>query len=119
MLETLFLRFFSECEHHLLGYVGTGDVALPADRPCRRQRDQPGAARNIEDPLASSKLGHLQQARLRRLELACPESIVVSNGLVPAVALNAPLKSGIHDGYLLSGVNSRTSRWMSCGYLKT
>ena len=81
---------------HLARDVGADDRAFGADRLRGTEADEPGAAGDVEHALARPQGRHVQHQGMRRLELVAPARLVRHDRAVPAVALDAPLQSGIH-----------------------
>src|SRR5262249_49785603 len=102
---------------HAFRNVGAENGAVLADRLRRPKADQAGSASDVEHAIPRSKVRHLQQPRLRRLELRLPRVFVKRSRLVPAVPLNSPLQPGFH-GYS-STRWMRTSRTHFCARRKT
>ena len=76
--------------------VDTDHPAGGADELGRRERDEAGAAGDVDDALAGTQRDPRQHGGLRRAELRLPEALVGVRRQVPAVALNAPLHARFH-----------------------
>ncbi len=82
--------------HHPLGDVRPDHAALLADGRGEAQADQPGAAGDIEHPLAGLRRHHVEHQVMRGRKLRLPALLVGADRAIPAVALDAPLKFRIH-----------------------
>ena len=77
---------------HSLGDVGADHVALLAHRRGEAQRDEPGAAGDVEHAFAALRRHDVQHQVMRGRELRLPALLIVADRAIPAVALDAALK---------------------------
>ena len=85
--------------HHVFRDVRGRYESARTDGVGGAERDEAGAARDVEHPLAGLERGKRQHQILRGPELLGPVGLVGGRGFVPAVSLDAPLELRFHVSF--------------------
>src|SRR5262245_14575380 len=103
---------------YLLCQVCADSSAGRTDESRGAAGDDARATRHVEHPFTRLEISHCEQAGVRRGKLLLPELLIIADGLIPAIALDAALQACLH-GAPSSALAIRTIRRSSCGRLKT